>query len=165
MPTPSYGITLIRATPSYGNSLIWQLQAFIKKTGQRFDLVMITEMFDESLVLLKRLLGVPIEEVYAGQFKEGNRKTVPTSHQEKMIEEVSAVDREIYKHFASKLEEKWHAAKKDGGEGQLEQLQKLAKKVDPACRKKTSSCSAALRTSGDPPHGYMEHLHARGLDH
>ena len=41
-----------------------------------------------------------------------------------------------------------------------------AKKVDPACRKKEKSvCPKALRVSGDPPHGYMEHLHARGLDH
>merc|ERR1711937_870660 len=127
-------------------------EAFIKKTGSRFDLVMITEMLDESLVLLKRMLGVPIGEVYAGWFKENTgKRTKPTERQEKMIEEVTQLDHKLYSHFRSRLEGEWRSAKHSGGESQLQALKKQAREVDPACRKKNNKvCPVALRTDVDP---------------
>ena len=125
------------------------------------------QLFDESLVLLKRLLGVPIGEVYAGYFNENTgKRTQATAEQKSMINEVSYLDGKLYRRMHSKLETRWSEAKADGGEAQLKELKAQAKKVDPACERADSSvCPIALRTSPAAGKGrYMDHLRQRGLD-
>jgi hypothetical protein len=149
--------------PLYGVREVPSVSKFVQKVEERFDLVMITEMFEESLVLLKQELGVPIEEVYAGHFKEDtDSRTKVTAVQKEMIHTVTNVDRKLYSHFRSTLEARWHKQAKVGKvKGLLRQLKQQAKTVDAACEANEPVCSAALRTDVGNADGYHAHLRER----
>jgi hypothetical protein len=141
-----------------GNNPPPMLDSYVTEMDKRIDLVMITEMFDESLVLLKKLLGVPIEEVYAGHFKENSgARTKPTPEQVGMIRSVTSVDRRLYDHFHKKLEGQWIRA--DRRDLLMKRLKEQADTLDLACINEEKVCSRALRTDVA---GYHFHLRTRG---
>lgn len=132
----------------------------VPRRGRRFDLVLISEMMEESLVLLHRELGIPLEEVYAGHFKDSAGAAVsPTPRQTSMMEELMALDHKLYAHFHRLLERKWAAAEKAGAAAELERLRSQAARVDESCARR--ECPVALITDPSPPDGYIEHFRAR----
>ena len=85
------------------------MKNFIDQIDKDFDLVMITERMEESLVLLADLLCVPLEtviivkginvrpQVEVKKLSQGNQKK---------LEQYLEPDRLLYDHFLKKLEQK-----------------------------------------------------------
>ncbi|XP_006816248.1 galactosylceramide sulfotransferase-like [Saccoglossus kowalevskii] len=73
----------------------------IKQASKELDLVMITEYFDESLILLKKLLCWKYEDIfYIHQNKRNDRLRVEIEDWERQrILELNAADFKLYQHF------------------------------------------------------------------
>ena len=82
---------------------------FIAQIDKDFDLVMITERMEESLVLLADLLCVPLETVIIVKNinvrPQVEVKKLSQANQEK-LEQYLEPDRLLYDHFLKKLEQK-----------------------------------------------------------
>ena len=90
-----------------------QMKNFIDQIDKDFDLVMITERMEESLVLLADLLCVPLETVIV--VRDINvRSKIPWIRSEKKLsqanreklEQYLEPDRLLYDHFLRKLDQK-----------------------------------------------------------
>ncbi|XP_035681341.1 galactosylceramide sulfotransferase-like [Branchiostoma floridae] len=93
------------------------IQEFVEKTSREFDLVMVLEYFDESLVLLRRLLCWDMRDILNfkyNSFQYG--KLGNTSFSEKLIQNYrqhSAIDYTLYEHFNNTLWRKINMAGSD----------------------------------------------------
>ena len=103
------------------NPLLWDLglnvndmeekskvEAKIKRLEEEFDLVMITEKFSESMVLLKELLHWDLEDVlYMSQnIRVQSQKSTLSKETEKFLKEWMWADMMLYEHFAKKFEKR-----------------------------------------------------------
>ncbi|XP_065667278.1 galactose-3-O-sulfotransferase 2 isoform X1 [Hydra vulgaris] len=78
-----------------------KIRSSIEKLDSQFDLVMITEYFEESLVLLKRLMCWEIDDVVFFRLKQRStelKRTISKSLQKKIMQ-WSQADVQLYKHF------------------------------------------------------------------
>lgn len=116
-----YNVKALRATPPSRNTMLYDfgldtmqfedvqsIQMKIDKIKQAFDLIMIAERFDESLILLRDLLCWSWDDVVV--FKQNSRiKTVSlTALQTDLVEKWSWADMMLYKTFYNIFEEKVH---------------------------------------------------------
>ena len=88
-----------------------KVQEYVNKLDREFRLVLITEYFDESLVLMKRLLCWDLEEViYVAKNVRPNPANIPGSLRDK-IRKWNDVDMKLYDHFNRTL---WQRIKEYG---------------------------------------------------
>ena len=129
------------------------IQEKIEFIDSRFHLVMITEMMDESLVLMAHLLCIPLHEVamFAKNVRKEGHKRVTLSEQTKNIlrytfifywdsfyckdrfRRVQSGDEKLYHHFKKKLEEKIEEFGREKMRKSVEELQRLRKIVEESC--------------------------------
>ena len=78
-----------------------KIRTSIEQLDSQFDLVMITEYFEESLILLKRLLCWEIDDVVFFRLKQRSNelKRVVSKTLQKKIIHWSHADNQLYKHF------------------------------------------------------------------
>ena len=87
---------------------------FIKQLEREFDLIMIVEYFDESVVLLRRLLGWELKNmlyVSANALQKRKMRFSPTDRYRH--KKIAWLDNAIYSHFYKRL---WHKIFKEGPE-------------------------------------------------
>ena len=87
---------------------------FIKQLEREFDLIMIVEYFDESVVLLRRLLGWELKNmlyVSANVHQKRKMRFSPTDRYRHKT--IAWLDNAIYSHFYKRL---WHKIFKEGPE-------------------------------------------------
>ncbi|XP_078700693.1 galactose-3-O-sulfotransferase 3-like [Branchiostoma floridae x Branchiostoma belcheri] len=116
-------------------------QTFVSSIDEDFDFVMLTEYFDESLVLLKRLMCWTIRDIV--YFKRTNVRNCP--HEEVQLppdlqqahREWSFVDYALYDHFNKSF---WRRINSSGNDywGEVEYFKYLNKKIAEHCQ---SQCS------------------------
>ncbi|XP_064486301.1 galactose-3-O-sulfotransferase 4-like [Ornithodoros turicata] len=85
------------------------IDKFIKHIQESFDLVMITERMDESLVLLKHLLCWTTEDIVAFKHNANNKASysVDLSDDDKArLRKLNYIDVKIYQHFAKIFDQK-----------------------------------------------------------
>lgn len=126
-----------------GDSLVFdqedsQVQNWLDQIEQTLGFVMLTEYFDEGLVLLRRKLGLEVEDLKYMYMKRGvEREGEPTKDQKKKLRELINVDSLLYDHFSKIFWKEW---KKAGGDdelaGEVKQLRSMNKKLETACKDK-----------------------------
>ncbi|XP_041483288.1 uncharacterized protein LOC121430080 [Lytechinus variegatus] len=83
-----------------------KVEEYIKKLDREFRLVLITEYFEESLVVMRRLLCWSLEEtLYVAKNVRPNPANIPESLRNKM-RQWNNVDTQLYEHFNRTLWEK-----------------------------------------------------------
>lgn len=108
------------------------IQKWVENLG--FDYVMLTDMFDESLVLLKEKLDLTLEQVSNAHFKARHyNDSEPTAEQHKELQDLSHVDFALYNHYKQKLLKEWE---RDGHSTDLDKLKELNKQIANACHHK-----------------------------
>lgn len=108
------------------------IQKWVENLG--FDYVMLTDMFDESLVLLKEKLDLTLEHVSNVHFKEHHyHDSEPTAEQRKELQDLLHVDFSLYHHYKQKLLKEWE---RDGHSTDLDKLKELNKQVANSCNEK-----------------------------
>ncbi|XP_067940013.1 galactosylceramide sulfotransferase-like [Watersipora subatra] len=130
------------------------VKEYIHFIERKFLLVMITEYFDESLVLLRRLMNWSMADIFykrsnAGQTKSGT--VFIGEEKEKLLNlEHNLADQMLYKHFNHSL---WVKIEKEQGfKEELEIFKRLNKKVEEFCfsdelqRDKNVRMEVALRS-------------------
>ncbi|XP_078619181.1 galactose-3-O-sulfotransferase 3-like [Branchiostoma floridae x Branchiostoma japonicum] len=78
------------------------IRDFVEKISREFDLVMVLEYFDESLVLLRRMLCWDMRDILNFKYNSFQYELRNTSLSEKLIEnyrQYSAIDYALYEHF------------------------------------------------------------------
>ncbi|XP_047497908.1 galactosylceramide sulfotransferase-like [Penaeus chinensis] len=102
------------------------LRAEFDRLNRRFDLVMILERFDESLVLLKHLLCWTTDDIAYLKINElGNRaKYNFTAEDKARVRALSTLDNALYDYFSKRFDDKVRHFGKTKMKWELEQLQK-----------------------------------------
>ncbi|KAL5249068.1 hypothetical protein ACHWQZ_G018043 [Mnemiopsis leidyi] len=108
------------------------LSDFLDKASKTWDLVLITEYFDLSLVLLKRRFCLQFEDIlYLRSLERIKKETVEEPYTLAKIAEMQKLDIALYEHFNATF---WREVEKE--EGIFEELaifQKLNKQVQSFC--------------------------------
>merc|ERR1712131_36659 len=80
--------------------------AAIQKMDKRFDLVMITDRFEESIILMRDLLCMSEEDVIylALKVRRETQSTELTQDEARKIREWNSLDTALYDHFEKKLD-------------------------------------------------------------
>ncbi|XP_078589544.1 galactose-3-O-sulfotransferase 2-like [Branchiostoma floridae x Branchiostoma japonicum] len=121
------------------------IREFVEKISREFDLVMVLEYFDESLVLLRRLLCWDMRDILNfkyNSFQYG--KLGNTSFSEKLIQNYrqhSAIDYALYEHFNRTLWSKINKAGSDFRE-ELAHFRWLQTTMKTECSRKFDNFSA-----------------------
>ncbi|XP_006816710.1 galactosylceramide sulfotransferase-like [Saccoglossus kowalevskii] len=74
---------------------------FVNMIEKDFDLVMLLEYFDESLILLKRLLCWKLEDILYLKINQRKKLTPVQSNAEQLYRHFSQADYTLYEHFAA----------------------------------------------------------------
>ena len=84
------------------------LEATIEKLDQDFDLVMISERMDESMVLLAEALCLPLRNVSTlkNNVRKADKIAALTDHDKEVLARFQRPDKELYKHFNKQLDVK-----------------------------------------------------------
>ncbi|XP_063599678.1 galactosylceramide sulfotransferase-like [Penaeus indicus] len=110
-----------------------------KELQQSFDLVMITEMFDESLVLLKHLMCWETEDVayVRAKVRQPDHRSRLTEAQKDKLRRLNRQDVFLYKFFRKIFEEKVKAFGK-------ERMEREVKEIGEASERFIEDCGAEL---------------------
>ncbi|CAM1306313.1 Uncharacterised protein r2_g1607 [Pycnogonum litorale] len=92
------------------------IRSRIKEIERKFDLIMIHEHFDESLILLRHLLHWDIDDMVTFKLNERMTRTYITESLANQIRAVNMADQMIYEHFYKIFQQK----AKDFGNEKLE---------------------------------------------
>ncbi|KAF0307386.1 Galactose-3-O-sulfotransferase 3 [Amphibalanus amphitrite] len=81
------------------------VEAMLREVDQLFDLVMIMELMDESLVLLRRLMCWSTDDVVSlpKQERVHSRRTALSDEQRAALEEYLTLDVALYRHFRRRM--------------------------------------------------------------
>eukprot|EP00058_Branchiostoma_floridae_P011665 XP_002597153.1 hypothetical protein BRAFLDRAFT_118100 [Branchiostoma floridae] len=115
------------------------IREFVEKISRKFDLVMVLEYFDESLVLLRRLLCWDMRDILNfkyNSFQYG--KLGNTSFSENLVQNYrqhSAIDYTLYEHFNNTLWRKINKAGSDFRE-ELAHFRRLQTTMKTECSRK-----------------------------
>ena len=114
------------------------IKTFIRRLDRYFDLVLIFEYYNESLVMLKRWLGWTTKDIlYFKKLKFTNlaesqkRTTTMTEGQERLFDAVTPADNALYDHFLSVFKEKM--SKEKHLKEEVEEFRQVLHKVTVFC--------------------------------
>lgn len=116
----------------------------VELTAKRFGLVMITDRFEESAILLKEELCMELEDVAYLRLKvrkESDRKSLSTEYQQK-IREWNKLDTALFDHFNNVLDEKVQSFGKDRMREEIEELNEKVKELNSKCIERYSQFDA-----------------------
>jgi len=130
------------------------IKSWIAELESSLGFVMLREYMKESLVLLRRKLGVQIRDVAHINMKVGDGTpsiTAPTEKETKKLEKVLHVDQALYQHFNNTFWKEWEAA---GGylalNAELNELMKENTAITNSCAKKDQvSCPWRLNSDDE----------------
>ncbi len=128
------------------------VQDWLKQLEQDFALVMIVEYFDESLVLLRRLMCWSLKDILYKHRNQGAYTATPTSNQSvysqnrEIYRNWSRVDHALYSHFLKIFEEKVQAQGPDFHR-EVIYFKKLNLEIGTFCSNVSSNSSLGLRVS------------------
>ncbi|XP_070576254.1 galactose-3-O-sulfotransferase 3-like [Ptychodera flava] len=123
----------------------------IKKIDQEFDLVMLTEYFDESLILLRKLMCWDFEDIlYYSQKVHKTALPTVTIAMKNIIDKLSTVDIQLYNHFNTTF---WKRVRNYEGdfEADLTKFRKLKRNVTDKCELERKSDFCNLFIMDDYP--------------
>ncbi|XP_023222369.1 galactose-3-O-sulfotransferase 4-like [Centruroides sculpturatus] len=83
-----------------------QIESFIERIDSLFDLVMITEKMDESLILLRHLMCWSLDDVLAFRVNARSRKSVVTDKTREKLRRLNWMDQLLYDHFLKRFEDR-----------------------------------------------------------
>lgn len=132
---------------------------WLKQLHKRMGFVMLTEQYDKGLVLLRRKLGLEIQDMVHVPMKKGAPRPPVTPAQHDKIQEMLKVDQMMYDYFANEFWKEWYAAGGDALEAEVHELTMLNRALSNACgRKDNEVCPWSFKTDMVE---YTEHLRVR----
>lgn len=107
----------------------------ITKLDSKFDLVMITDRFEESIILMKEILCMSDEDVIylALKVRRETQSTELTTDEAKKIREWNALDTALYDHFEKKLDMAVERYGRDRMSLQVNKLREQLRDVEEKC--------------------------------
>lgn len=97
------------------------------------DSVVLSEYFDEGLVLWRQKMHVGLEEMLYVRFKDNEAKVQPTDDQYRRIAALNNVDRALYVHFSQRFWQEWFNGTVSELEADVERLKRSNEKLQRAC--------------------------------
>lgn len=124
------------------------IHAWIDELDDSLGLVMLTEYFNEGLLLLRRKLGVDVKDMAHIYMKRGVARNSPPDVQLQAMRHLNHVDTLLYNHFNRTFWREWNRA---GGYtalgGELRQLHRASEELEDACSKEDAhGCTWSSRT-------------------
>ncbi|RNA36402.1 galactosylceramide sulfotransferase-like [Brachionus plicatilis] len=99
----SYDLGIVNCAESYKGSE----QSLINRFKKEFDFVILTEYFNEGLILLKKMLNLSYKDIVCLSVNQGTKKVDEKDREwaESVIEKVSNADVILYNYYLKKYEE------------------------------------------------------------
>jgi len=157
---PKTGHLASRAYKNLGrNQMLWDaglplramdnitaVQAKIEEMEETFDLVMVAERWDESMVLLKQLLCWEFSDVvnFKLNARKESKKVVLSSEARAALREYLANDYLVYNHFKAKFDERVNSFGLPRMSRELAQLSSANEKMQELCSVKATDNDALL---------------------
>lgn len=121
----------------FGN--ISKVHEILQRLDKRFDLVLVAEYFDESMILLKELLCWPMKYV---TYLRHNARRVETKLQLTpevihRLEKLNGLDMLLYKHFLNRFREKIKQFGEERMQQEVRQLRRVNSELENFCIDKT----------------------------
>ena len=109
------------------------IRTFIQNLEKHFDVILISDYFDESLVLLKRLLRWKTQDIIYFRKLQATKKHdyIITAEHRKRHRRISVADRALYDHFLPIF--KKTISEQQGLMGEVEELQLVLRQVGEFC--------------------------------
>lgn len=138
------------------------IHSWIDELDDSLGLVMLTEYFNEGLLLLRRKLGVDVKDMAHIYMKRGAARKSPPEAQLQAMRHLNHVDTLLYNHFNRTFWREWDRA---GGYselgGELRQLHRASEELEDACSKEDAhGCTWSSRTDTAE---YTDHLRKKRL--
>jgi hypothetical protein len=127
------------------------------------DSVVLSEYFDEGLVLWRQKMHVGLEEMLYVRFKVNEAKVQPTDDQHRRLAALSNVDRALYVHFSQRFWQEWFNGTVSKLEADVERLKRSNEKLQRACDEGDSE-RCPPRFTMDNKH-YTWHLKMKQIVH
>ncbi|KAL3831935.1 hypothetical protein ACJMK2_023624 [Sinanodonta woodiana] len=117
------------------------IDAHVKQLSKDFDLVIITEYFDESVVLMRRMLNWKLQDILYRRLhiRGWDRKvTLPQPHDRRLYRKWASVDYALYDYFFTRL---WDQAKSSGPGffDEVLRFKQVREEVEDFCKPKPNS--------------------------
>ncbi|CAG0902411.1 unnamed protein product [Cyprideis torosa] len=141
--------------PRNDTSNMTKVRNFVKQMDKEFDLVLIAERFEESVVLMKELFHWDFEDVAFVRLNSAASSKKPLSPMaQKRLRKYLEGDYFLYNHFRKKLEMKLRAFGNDRMKASLEKLRDVNKAIVTNC-----GVHNVRKEEGIPKHqrGYNDH--------
>lgn len=123
--------------------------------GLDFSYVMVTEMFDEGLLLLRQKLQLKLEDISNLHLKQSSDPHLkPSVKQSQEIEDFLHIDFRLYAHYQKKFVQEWERYARSENSVDLKKLRELNDHISSACAQKIevhgesvypADCTWALR--------------------
>lgn len=133
------------------------VERWLASLDRSLGLVILTEYFNEGLLLLRRKLGLELREVQYLAMKRSTARSSPSPAQRERLRSFLPVDVKLYEHFNRTFWQEWEDA---GGypllSDELEMLSLRNEALDDACQAKDSKvCTWIFHADGEE---YTEYL-------
>lgn len=142
-----------------------KIDAWLAKLEDQLGFVMLTEYFDEGLVLLRRKLDLDIQDMVYYKMKQSpNKLQAPNAKEMARMREYNHVDVKLYEHFNQTFFDAWEKA---GGysalNSELEELRARNEALEKSCNNKEDEdgCPWSFHTDSVE---YTEYLRKKQLD-
>lgn len=124
-----------------------EMYAHLTSLNKDFDLVMITERFDESLVLLKHLLCWTTEDVayVKANIRKDARKTNLSESEKEQLRRMNRLDVLLYNFFKGVFEEKVKAFGEERMKTEVQELQQASARLINDCGAELVSAKARVK--------------------
>jgi hypothetical protein len=110
-----------------------EVQNYLQHLNSQFLLVLSVEKIDESLVLMKRLLGWELKEIlYVTKNKHKHTPIVLSAYEKSKFRKTSFLDFKIYDYFTNVLDEKLNKMQEDFW-NEVNYLKTILKRVNVFC--------------------------------
>jgi len=120
---------------------------WLKQLHKRMGFVMLTEHFDKGLILLRRKLGLEIQDMAHIPMKRGAPRSPVTPAQHDKLQGMMKVDQMMYDFFANEFWKEWYAAGGEALEAEVHELAMLNRALSNACgRKDNEVCPWSFKT-------------------
>ncbi|XP_071084046.1 galactose-3-O-sulfotransferase 2-like [Haliotis cracherodii] len=148
-----YSVTNNRIARDFGFPIadyrnISKFKTYLETLDKQFHFVMVSEMFYESLVLLRRLLKWSVEDVIFQPINVHEHETVTMNGSAENIEPFLALDRILYDHYVERLKEQITSEGPDFHK-ELQYFKDINSKVTEFCTAKNTTNKPLLFRAND----------------
>ncbi|XP_071084047.1 galactose-3-O-sulfotransferase 2-like [Haliotis cracherodii] len=125
---------------------VYKFKEHLKKLDKEFNLVIIADLFYESIVLMRRILKWPMDDILFLKINAHSHKTITMKNIPDQLKPYLALDNMLYDHFLSKFKERIALEGPTFGD-EVDYFQSINTKTTEFCQRNTTDKQLTFRAN------------------